>query len=260
MDPFSRRDALKGGGLLATAWLLAGTGGCQSGSQSAGLPTPVTPGEPPLVKPQPITAYKPPVYTPPPAPVPQPAPVPSAPSGVMPRSAWTRAGVARARDINPMNGVTRITVHHDGMNVFTSTGEQAAAGRIEQIRVSHVNGRGWADIGYHYIIDPAGRVWTGRAVIYQGAHVQDQNEHNLGIMCLGNFNQQKPSPQQLAALDSFLAAQMRQYRVPLGRVYTHREIGQSECPGRSMQSHMVQARGRNGALAMAARAAGLWIA
>jgi hypothetical protein len=35
-----------------------------------------------------------------------------------------------------------------------------------------------ADIGYHYTIDPTGRIWEGRPVQYQGAHVKMNNEHN----------------------------------------------------------------------------------
>jgi len=76
--------------------------------------------------------------------------------------------------------ITRITVHHDGMDTFSSTSQADAAHRIELIREAHVNQRKFADIGYHYIIDPGGRVWEGRNVRFQGAHVQDNNEGQPG--------------------------------------------------------------------------------
>jgi hypothetical protein len=246
MDSFTRRDALKGGGLLATLWVL---GGCQSSLSSDG-PTPVAPGAgSPVISRTPTRPGVASSYTPPqPAPAPQPAPQVG---DIQARSTWTRAGVARVNDINPMRGVSRITIHHDGMNVFTSTQGSAAAARLEQIRLAHVRGRGWADIGYHYIIDPAGRVWEGRSVQYQGAHVENNNENNLGIMCMGNFDQQTPSTAQLATLDGFLAAQMRLYRVPIARVYTHQELKATACPGRALQKYMVRSRSRGGNLAMA---------
>ncbi|MGQ0627872.1 MAG: peptidoglycan recognition protein family protein, partial [Phycisphaerales bacterium] len=148
------------------------------------------------------------------APVPVTGPAP----GVLPRSAWTTSGVARQSEINPMNGVQRITVHHDGMDVFTSTRESDAAARIEMVRKSHVNGgrgnrKAFADIGYHYIIDPAGRIYEGRNIRYQGAHVQDNNENNLGVMCLGNYDSQRPTAATKSALDRFIAGQMKRYNI-----------------------------------------------
>ena len=35
---------------------------------------------------------------------------------------------------------------------------------VETIRGWHVNGRGWSDIGYHYLIQPDGAVELGRDV------------------------------------------------------------------------------------------------
>lgn len=178
------------------------------------------------------------------------------PSGVQPRSRWTRQGVARPREIYSMNGIRRITVHHDGMPPVWIGSAADAADRIEVIRRSHVESRGFADIGYHYVIDPQGRVWEGRSVAYQGAHVHDNNENNLGILVLGNFERQTPTAAATAALDAFLASQMDRYRVPMGRVKTHREITVTECPGESLQRYMNETRRRGGGLTAAVAAAG----
>ncbi len=170
--------------------------------------------------------------------------------GVIPRATWTSAK-PKLWDTDPMNGISRITVHHDGMSSFTSTSQAAAAQRLESIRNSHVNSRGWADIGYHYIVDPAGRVWEGRPIDRQGAHVADNNPHNLGVMMLGNYDQQSPTNAAAKALDDFVAAMMRRYGVPVGRVYTHQEIKPTACPGTSLQRVMESARSRGGVLARA---------
>lgn len=170
--------------------------------------------------------------------------------GVMPRTAWTRAQ-PNLPDTNPMNGVSRITVHHDGMNPFTSMAEGAASQRLESIRRAHVGSNGWADIGYHYVVDPAGRVWEARPVWLQGAHVKDNNEHNLGVMMLGNYDQQAPTNAATKSLDDFVAVMMRKYKVPVSRVYTHQEIRPTACPGTSLQRFMLSARARGGELARA---------
>lgn len=170
--------------------------------------------------------------------------------GVVPRSAWTRAQ-PKLSDTNRMNGVSRITIHHDGMTAFSSTSQSAAMSRLESIRNSHVNTRGWADIGYHFVIDPAGRVWEARPVALQGAHVADNNEHNLGVMVMGNYDTQSPTGASVKALDDFVTAMMHKYKVPVGRVYTHQELRPTACPGRSLQRVMESTRSRGGALARA---------
>jgi hypothetical protein len=149
-------------------------------------------------------------------------------------------GIARLDQINWMNGVSRITVHHSAVDNSGLRNFSDTARMIEGIRAGHV-ARGWADIGYHYVIDPSGRVWEGRSVLRQGAHVQDNNEHNLGIMMLGNFEYQAPTPQALHAVDHFVASQMARFNVPLRRVYTHQELRRTACPGRNFQRYMMLA-------------------
>ena len=163
------------------------------------------------------------------------------PLTILRRDRWASRGPSFA-DINPMNGVARITVHHEGYTPVTFTDPASTARRLEAIRATHVNDRGWSDIGYHYIIDRAGRVWEGRDIRYQGAHVKDHNEHNLGILVLGNFDRQSPSDPQVRSLVNVLRTFVAHYRVPLGRVYTHQEIMPTSCPGRALQAQMVGLR------------------
>lgn len=160
---------------------------------------------------------------------------------VIPRSRWARSGPITKR-VNPMNGVNRITVHHEGFDTIWFTDVSSTAQHLEKVRKSHVGFRGWGDIGYHYIIDRSGRVWEGRDVRYQGAHVSKNNEHNVGIMLLGNFDNQKPTDQQVQALKVTLRHLMAQYRVPTHRVYTHQELMPTACPGRNLQPRVAALR------------------
>ncbi|MBX3363524.1 MAG: N-acetylmuramoyl-L-alanine amidase [Phycisphaeraceae bacterium] len=171
------------------------------------------------------------------------------PAGVLPRHAWARQGPVM-RLANPIGRITRITVHHDGMSPFSSSSQADAANRLESIRRAHV-GQGWADIGYHFAIDPSGRVWEGRPLELQGAHVKDYNDQNLGILVLGNFMEMRPTSQALSTLGGFVASQMRRFNVPVSRVYTHQELRPTACPGVHLQRSMLDMRTRTGPLAMA---------
>ena len=168
------------------------------------------------------------------------------PSGVIARSAWAGGHPVPSR-MDSNRPISRITIHHDGMQAFTDTSYQSAVRRLEAIRRSHIRRKPqrFGDIGYHYAIDPAGRIWSCRPLAYQGAHVKGQNPGNLGIVMLGNYDKQTVNRAQQAALAAFLAAQSRKYRVPVSRIHTHQEMAPTACPGRSLQKFMVQAR-RNG--------------
>lgn len=160
---------------------------------------------------------------------------------VIPRTSWAGAAPSQS-NINAMNGISRITVHHEGLKAVDFADARTTAYHLEQIRQIHTRDRHWADIGYHLIVDRGGRIWEGRPLCYQGAHVRDENEHNLGVMCLGNFDEQAPSSAQLAALQRVLADFRRRYRIPASRVFTHQEIHPTKCPGATLQRHMVSLR------------------
>lgn len=168
-------------------------------------------------------------------------------TGVRARSGWSGGEPVPAL-MDRMTPIDRITLHHDGMTAFTSTSVAAAASRIEAIRAAH-RGRGWGDIGYHYVLDPAGRVWAARPMEWQGAHVKDQNPGNVGICVLGNYERQRPTQTQLDALEDVIAKLMRAHRVPINRVHTHKELASTACPGRYLQPRLVSMRENNGALA-----------
>lgn len=175
-----------------------------------------------------------------PAPDTSPAPTPSMPakpeviSGngyvVVKRSAWTNQPVKGNN--NPMGAITRITVHHTGEH--GNWADLPDVEIVQRIETYHRNEKEWAAIGYHYLVGKDGRIYEGRPVKYQGAHVSTQNENNLGISVIGDYTDHQPSARQLAALDAFLDDKRKAYGVSRARVYGHRDLHASLCPGDSL--------------------------
>jgi hypothetical protein len=221
-----RRDFLRAAGLVA----LGGIAGCRTPSQAKAVPAggwpevPSPPGEPASVA----------------APVERASPL----GPVLPRESWTRE-VPDFALMDPMVPVHHLTIHHDGLDALFETDDLAAtAARIELYRRGH-RGRGWADIGYHFAIDRAGRVWAARPIDWQGAHVKDRNPGNVGILVMGNFEIQRPTEAQLVALDRHLAAARAYWNVPWSQVVSHREWpgATTLCPGRNLQERFTAMRG-----------------
>jgi hypothetical protein len=234
-------DGCGGGSLARRAFLLTGVGAfltaCSASPRTAtNLPGPVWDVEPPPF----------PAADAPPAPSPT-APATSAAStripGVLARDAWAQGAPAPGL-MKRLRSVRYITVHHDGMAPFSDPSREGAASRLESIRRAH-RGSNWGDIGYHFAIDRGGRVWEGRALAYQGAHVKDHNEGNVGVVLLGNFDEQRPSAAQIEALREHVNRLMRVFHVSADRLRTHQEWAPTACPGRSLQRHMVEARRGN---------------
>jgi len=167
---------------------------------------------------------------------------------VNPRSTWTN-GQPKMHLSKPMNGVQLITVHHDALNSAGKRGRAFAIDRLARVRREHLSRDAtWVDIGYHFIIDPDGQVWEGRPLSIEGAHVARTNDHNMGIMVMGNFDEHRPTQAQIDALDAFLVQQMTTHRVGVKNLYTHQELKSTACPGRNLQAYMRQTRASRGRL------------
>jgi N-acetylmuramoyl-L-alanine amidase len=146
---------------------------------------------------------------------------------LVPRKAWTSLPVKSNH--NPMGTVTRITVHHTGEH--GSWDNLPDTEIVQRIESYHRNEKDWAAIGYHFLVGKDGRVYEGRPAQYQGAHTSTQNENNLGISVIGDFMNRPPSSRQLAALKAFLDDKRSEYGVGRGRIYGHRDLHASLCPG-----------------------------
>jgi tetratricopeptide (TPR) repeat protein len=159
------------------------------------------------------------------------------------RQSWNAR--APRPNIEPMGHVDKITIHHTGGEDFWSGSASDAAAEIRKIQRYHQNDQGWADIGYHYIVDRSGAIWQGRRIRYQGAHARGSaNNGNIGIVLLGNFTHQQPTAAQRDSLTLLLETLCEHFGLAPTSVYTHREIlnGKTECPGPALSRCVDQIR------------------
>ncbi|MBF0285525.1 MAG: N-acetylmuramoyl-L-alanine amidase [Magnetococcales bacterium] len=90
------------------------------------------------------------------------------------------------------------------------------------------SGRGWRDIGYHFVIRTDGTIEPGRPVATPGAHAQGHNAHSLGICLVGTRRFSKPQWESLRLLVVGLLGS----DFPGAAVIGHRDVEPlKECPG-----------------------------
>ena len=123
--------------------------------------------------------------------------------------------------------INRIIVH------CTATPE----GRIEtveSIRRMH-KAKGWADIGYHYLIGLNGERWNGRNVNLVGAHCEGYNANSIGVCYVGGCDKNMKAKdtrtdKQKAALIALLKDLRKLY--PKAKIVSHRDLDRKgkACP------------------------------
>jgi hypothetical protein len=161
---------------------------------------------------------------------------------VQPRSAWNAAGAVTSRLTRASGGWNRVTIHHSAKysREFGAPSSGNVAGAIKDIQTVHMRDERYGDIGYHFLIDPVGRIWQGRLLDWQGAHAGGangtNNVGNIGICVLGDFNAERPDPRALGALERLVDALCERHHIARARIFGHRQLRSTECPGDALMA------------------------
>lgn len=123
--------------------------------------------------------------------------------------------------------INTLTVHHTA----TSNNYVNAIHEIRSIQRFHMYGRGWCDIGYHFIIDRDGNIYACRPLWAVGAHVKGHNYGNIGISLLGNYDEVDLNKKQLDALIKLVTWLCWKYNISMENIKGHRDYAATRCPG-----------------------------
>ncbi len=118
----------------------------------------------------------------------------------------------------------------------------------------HVRGRGWDELGYHFVIGNGvgygdGKVYVGARWTKQmhGAHCKTPNnyynDHGIGICLIGNLDSHTPTQKQMQSLSRLVSFLSSKCDIPQSKVNTHGGVThKTACPGKhfSLQSLLRQ--------------------
>lgn len=131
-----------------------------------------------------------------------------------------------------MRSLDKIILHCSA----TREGQDISA---DTIRKWHVEGNGWKDIGYHWVIRLDGTLEKGRPMGVSGAHTKGHNKNSVGICYIGGVEADGKTPK-----DTMTDAQQRTFirlveeirflhgHIPL---YGHNEFSSKACPSFKVQ-------------------------
>ncbi len=143
----------------------------------------------------------------------------------------------------------KMTLHHAAGWGAKTLDEGKAA--VKSIQEFHQDGRGWSDIGYHFLVDMAGNIYQGRPETVLGAHVGGANTGNIGVCILGcyhppetsipcNDEMSYDSEKSLIQLYAWISDT---YGVEPKVLKGHRDyFGNTSCPGNNVWSMLPQLR------------------
>lgn len=194
--------------------------------------------------------------------------VPGQPPNIIDRGRWGAPGSARCGGPRYDEGVRAGVVHHTAGN--NDYAPQDSAGIVRSIHEYHTRTLGWCDIAYNALVDKYGQVFEGRAggidKPVEGAHTGGYNRNTWGVAMLGNFDAEPPTPIQLRTTGRLLGWRLSLDDVdprgtvalassggsfttvaagtspPLPTIFTHRDVGNTECPGEAAYALMDRIR------------------
>jgi hypothetical protein len=189
-----------------------------------------------------------------------------APPAMVTRAEWGADESMRVRTGFGYAPIRKLVVHHTASENKPRNPSQV----VRDLYHFHVKQKGFADLGYNFVIDHKGVIYEGRwardygsewhsgedgdgyGVI--GAHSQGSNAGSCGVCLIGDFSKAEPTYAAVGALLQLLAWKAARHRIdPDGsdeyiglfghhrtfyNIVGHRGVGDTLCPGRGLIQSM----------------------
>ena len=120
-----------------------------------------------------------------------------------------------------------IVIHHSAFS-------HASPAEIQGMQMDR---RGFADVAYHFLVASDGTIYEGRDIHIRGAHVQGFNTGSVGIVLIGNFNDEEPTQAQTDSLGKLVDYLRFTYSIRYlsgHRDYPHQSPDGTDCPGNNL--------------------------
>lgn len=131
-----------------------------------------------------------------------------------------------------------VTLHH---TVTECEGTTMAAERAHMRYLQEIAfQRGFSDISYNHILFPkTGRIYRGRGFRQVGAHNDGMNTDFLGLVVVGNFEEDAFPQKALQAVIEYIRKAEDKGHLPEHPVvFAHGDTDSTACPGKNVKKNM----------------------
>merc|ERR1719147_682398 len=103
----------------------------------------------------------------------------------------------------------------------------------------HINGNGWCDIGYSFVVGGDGNVYEGRGWNEIGAHTYGFNSQGYGVCFLGDFMNTIPTSAARNVFHELASCMLANGKVSSSyELKGHRQAVSTECPGDALYAEI----------------------
>ena len=131
-----------------------------------------------------------------------------------------------------------VTIHHAGVMWEAKT---PPATFVKNMQGWGQRDKNWPDLPYHFLIAPDGAIYEGRALIYEPeSNTKYPLNGNIGVEMMGNFEKQRPSPQQIESCARLTAWLCETQNIGVDHIRGHKDAAQNQtdCPGRDFYRYL----------------------
>lgn len=154
---------------------------------------------------------------------------------IVTRSQW-RARAPKSRQ-NMATPVNHVFIHHTAGQTCSTTSACSKVARDTQN--FHMNKRGWADLGYNFLVGGDGKIYEGRGWNKVGAHTVNYNSKAIAISFMGNFDKTLPSAAMRNAARQLIDCGVKKgYIRKTRQIHGHRDAACTACPGAALYNNI----------------------
>ena len=172
------------------------------------------------------------------------------PPGVISREAWGARSANTA--IMKAHRPSEIVIHMTGVRSQPKLSlEQKMRGLQGYSQRSATIGKrrraAWGDVPYHYYVGASGRIAKGRDIGYAGdTNTNYRTAGRIQVVVEGEFDKEKPTARQIAALTRIVSWLAKTYNVPAARITGHNDHAATSCPGKHLKAYLPRLRAAAG--------------
>lgn len=127
----------------------------------------------------------------------------------------------------------------DEIIIHCTATEEGKDFTVEEVRRWHVQGNGWKDIGYHFLVYRDGSIHPGRPLDQVGAHTSGHNATSIGVCYVGGVAADRKTPKDTRTPEqkAALVELVRSLKVVFGvsKVSGHNQYAKKACPSFDVQ-------------------------